>query len=64
MKRYLIAETDEFGNVQWVWLSRGDTRKTKPLDRARPLPFDVDECEIAGASRDAVQAWLQGGSRC
>lgn len=62
MKKFLIAETDESGNVEWVWVSRGDTRKTKPLDRARPLPFDLDDCEIAGASRDAVQAWLQAGS--
>lgn len=62
MQKYLIAETDECGNVEWVWMSRGDTRQTKPVDRSQSLPFDFEECEIAGASRAAVRAWLQAGS--
>lgn len=62
MKKYLIAETDEFGEVAWVWVSRGDTRKTRPLNRKDALSFELDDCEVTGASRAAVQAWLQSGS--
>ncbi|MEM6576969.1 MAG: hypothetical protein AAF678_00630 [Pseudomonadota bacterium] len=59
MRKYLIAETDEWGDVTWVWMGQTDTRQTKPLDPGDPLPCDFDECEIAGASRAAVRAWLQ-----
>ncbi|MEM6481031.1 MAG: hypothetical protein AAF922_01905 [Pseudomonadota bacterium] len=64
MQECLIAETDEFGNVEWVWVSRGDTRRTKPLDRARGMTINLEDCEIAGASRAAVREWLRAGSYC
>ncbi|MEM7075013.1 MAG: hypothetical protein AAGA28_02350 [Pseudomonadota bacterium] len=59
MRRYLIAETDERGEVACVWVSRDDTRETRPVIRSRAMLADLEEYEVTGASRAAVHAWLQ-----
>lgn len=63
MSGFLIAETDEIGNVEWVWVKRKTHKAPMPLDRNNFKASDISEFEIHGASRKAVTDWLNQGQR-
>ena len=56
--RMLIAETDENGDVAFVWVKAGRSEPPHPVRNARRWIDRLPSLEIAGASRDAVSDWL------
>lgn len=58
MTGYLIAETNEVGNIEWVWVHRRGQRSPKPVDKAKLSLSDLDGFEIHGASRKELADWL------
>lgn len=53
-----IAETDENGHIEAVWVVRQNARGPKPFD---PLEVRFDPrqpAEFSGAPRMAVMSWL------
>ncbi len=59
MAGYLIAETNELGRVEWVWVHRRGQRSPKPVDKTKLTLSDLDGFEIHGASRKDFADWLR-----
>lgn len=54
----LIAETDEFGNVLWLWRQRPGERMARPVKELLSLDLELKTSVTEGASLDAILAWL------
>lgn len=58
MQGFLIAETDEDGKIEWVWVHRETDRTPKPLNRDTFPVSELGHFEVHGASSRAVKDWL------
>ena len=58
MQGYLVAETDERGHVQCVWLHSKHTRTPQPVKIGTVKVSDLASFEVHGASQQAVIDWL------
>lgn len=58
MKGYLIAETNETGSIEWVWVKRRKQRAPRPFRGLKDKLIDVKDFEIHGAGKKAVQKWI------
>lgn len=53
-----IAETDESGEVLWVWKLAAGARSARPIDRrSSPMP-ELLQGSVHGANPEAVAEWL------
>lgn len=59
MQGYLIAETDELGKIEWLWVYEKSHRAPKALDRSTFKLAEIDGFEIHGAPKGAIIDWLQ-----
>lgn len=53
----LIAETDEAGDVTWVWMLETGERIPRPV-RRRDLGLSLDRFKVAGAARTEIANWM------
>lgn len=53
-----FAETDEFGNVVWLWCLKPGERMARPVRDVLSLDLELKTCVTEGASIDAILAWL------
>lgn len=53
-----FAETDEFGNVVWLWRLKPGERMARPVRDLLTLDLELNACVTEGASIDAIFAWL------
>jgi hypothetical protein len=53
-----IAETDEFGNVLWLWRQKPCERMARPVKELLSLDLELKTSVTEGASLDAILAWL------
>ncbi len=53
-----IAETDQSGNVIWLWRLLPGNQKPRPVQDLDPIEIELKSSVIAGASLDAVLTWL------
>ncbi|MEM7598774.1 MAG: hypothetical protein AAF382_13855 [Pseudomonadota bacterium] len=58
MQGYLVAETDERGKVEWVWLHQTHRRTPKPVTKGQLKISDLKGLPVHGASHQAVIDWL------
>jgi hypothetical protein len=53
-----VAESDEQGHIEWVWVMRSGQRAPKPFDpRSDMIKTDLT-VDCAGAGRMAILSWL------
>jgi len=53
-----IAETDEAGNVLWLWRLQPGERMARPIRDLTTLDLELKTYVTDGASLDAVLAWV------
>ncbi|MEW2914816.1 hypothetical protein [Leisingera sp. JC11] len=58
MKRYRIAETDDRGEVGWVWGFTPAERCARPYLVGREKHLSTDKLEILEAKRQSAAAWI------
>lgn len=52
----LIAETNEAGQVTWVWVLKNGDRIPRPLRRNAGLA--LDRFKLSGAGREQIARWV------
>lgn len=52
------VETDEFGNVVWLWRLKPGERMARPVRVLLTLDLELKTCVTEGASIDAILAWF------
>lgn len=52
----LIAETNEAGEVTWVWVLENGDRFPRPLHRNSGLA--LDRFKLSGAGREQIASWV------
>jgi len=63
MKGYLIAETDELGRVEWVWVYRETEKVLKPIERSGFRLTELGDFKVHGAGQVEVANWLKRGAQ-
>ncbi|WP_109468289.1 hypothetical protein [Albibacillus kandeliae] len=58
MKKVFVAETDETGRIEWVWLWRAGQRGPRMIRKAEDCSQMLDHAEFHGSSRDNIVDWL------
>lgn len=53
----LIAETDETGDVTWVWVLRTGERIPRPF-RRRDVGLSLSRFKPVGAHREQIASWI------
>jgi hypothetical protein len=53
-----IAETDEAGDVLWLWRLRAGERMARPVRDLDAIDLELKTCVTDGATLDAVLSWL------
>lgn len=55
-----VAETDEFGNVLWLWRLEAGDRTARPVRDLMSVDLDLElkTCATEGACLDSIFAWL------
>lgn len=56
----LIAETNESGDVTWIWVLKNGEKYPRPF-RQRDVGLALDRFKLAGAPRDAIASWIGSG---
>ena len=54
----LIAEVDETGAVDCVWVKQPGWRAARPVDRAGVQALDLSNADCHGAPKKSVAAWM------
>ena len=53
----LIAETNEAGEVTWVWVLENGEKFPRPF-RRRDVGLSLDRFKLAGAPREQIATWV------
>ena len=54
----LVAETDQNGDIDWVWHWRPHFHAAKPVSSFSDIALGLGGAEFHGASREAILAWI------
>lgn len=63
MRVTYIAETDDRGEVAWVWVDSEGQKSVRPFDGKRHKFDRSAAAAYSGAQRDVIEAWLAGQSK-
>ena len=53
-----VAETDEDGDVQFVWIAKNGRRTVRPFDPTRHKFHPDTPAEYSGAQKAAIASWM------
>jgi hypothetical protein len=53
-----VAETDEAGSVQWVWVATADGRRVRPARPGTDHFGNLSKARFYGARAEDIRGWL------